>query len=61
MRVSLKIYDLLGREITTLVDGVIEPGEYSVQWDASGSVSGVYFYRLQSINFSQTKRLILLK
>ncbi len=59
--VSLKMYDVLGREVATLVDETKQPGECSVTWDASGMPSGVYFYRLQAGPFAETKKLILLK
>jgi hypothetical protein len=59
--VKLKIYDLLGREIATLVDGIKSPGEHTVEWNAQNYPSGVYFYRLQSDYFTQTKKLVLLK
>jgi hypothetical protein len=60
-RVTLKVCDVIGREVATLVDGIEQPGYKSVQWDASGAPSGVYFYRLQTGNFVETKRLLLLK
>jgi hypothetical protein len=59
--VTLKIYDILGGEAATLVNEIKQPGEYTVQWDASGSSSGIYFYRLQSGSFVETKKLLLLK
>jgi hypothetical protein len=59
--VTLKVYDVLGREVATLVDEVKQPGTYSVQWDASEVASGVYYYRLTSGEFTQTKKLILLR
>ena len=59
--VSLKIYDLLGREIATLVNEELAPGTYTRQWDASGYPSSVYFYRLSTSNFVQTKKLVLLR
>jgi hypothetical protein len=59
--VSLKVYDLLGRLVTTLVNGVQESGFKSVEWDASGVASGVYFCRLEANNFSQTRKLVLLR
>jgi hypothetical protein len=59
--VTLKIYDLLGREMATLVDGQEEPGYKSVRWDAAGFASGVYFYRLDSGSFTSIKKLLLLK
>jgi hypothetical protein len=57
----LTIYDLLGREVTTLVNEQLKPGSYEVEWDASNYPSGVYFYKLSSGNYSETKKLILLK
>ncbi len=56
---TLKIYDLLGREVTTLVNVKQDAGSYSVIWNASDFSSGVYFYKLQSAGFVQTKRMIL--
>jgi hypothetical protein len=58
---SMKVYDVLGREVTTLVNEAKEPGTYTVQFDGSNLTSGVYFYRLQAGDFVATKRLILLK
>ena len=59
--VTLRVYDVIGREIATLVNEQKQPGRYEVQWNAAKSVSGVYFYRLQEDGFSQTKRMILIK
>jgi len=59
--VSLKVFDVLGRDVATLVNEVKQPGEYMVRWDADGFPSGVYFYRLTAGLFSDTKKLILLK
>ena len=59
--VSIKIYDVLGREVATLVNDVQEPGFKSVRWDAEGIPSGVYFYRLQSGRFVETKKMVVLK
>jgi len=69
---TLKVYDVLGRVVATLVNEVKQPGEYSVQWDASGSgglSGGVYFYRLvakaipsgQAGDYIETKKLVLMK
>lgn len=60
--VSLKIYDMLGKEIRTLTDGVQKPGDYKIRFDAKGIPAGVYYYTLKSgNNFSQTKKMILVK
>ncbi len=65
--VSLKIFDVLGREITTLVNGMQSPGIHTVEWNGKNSAgqqagSGIYFYRLTAGNgFVETKKMILLK
>ncbi|HVN49449.1 MAG TPA: T9SS type A sorting domain-containing protein [Bacteroidota bacterium] len=59
--VSLKIFDVLGREIATVVNGVMAAGTYTKMWDASRFASGIYFYRLQAGSYTQTKKLVLLK
>jgi len=59
--VSLKIYDALGREIVTLVNEELNPGTYEIEWNAAKYTSGVYFYRLTSGDFSQTRKLVLVK
>jgi hypothetical protein len=59
--VSLTVYDVLGREVATLVKEVKHPGMYTVQFDGSGLASGVYFYRLQAGDFVASKKLLLLK
>jgi hypothetical protein len=60
-RVTLKIFDVIGREVATLVSDELTAGNYQRQWNASGFPSGVYFYRLQAGTYTDTKRLILLK
>lgn len=60
-RVTLKIYNVLGQEVKTLVDEMQDVGFKSVQWDASGIASGVYFYRVQAGTFVASKKLLLLK
>ncbi len=60
-RVSLKIYDVLGKEVVTLVNDVKSTGTYSVQFDATKYSSGIYFYTLRSGNAFQTKRMLLLR
>ena len=59
--VSLKIFDILGHEVATLVNEKQSPGTYQVNWNAGNLSSGVYFYRLQTGNFTVTKRMILVK
>ncbi len=60
-QVSIKIYDVLGREVVTLVNEKKDPGEYSLTWTAASIPSGVYFYRMSAGNFVQTKKMVLLK
>ncbi len=59
--VTLKLYDILGKEVGTLVDEELLPGEYKVSFDAAGLASGVYFYQLEAEGFVQTKKLMLLR
>ena len=59
--INLKVYDILGNEIATLVNEQKAPGNYEVQWNASGFASGVYFCRLQSEDFISVKKLLLMK
>ena len=59
--VRLSIYDLLGNEVTTLVNGKLSPGTYEAEWDASNNSSGVYFYTISAESYHQTKRMVLLK
>jgi len=59
--VSVKIFDLLGTEITTLVNEFKPPGTYTVTWDARKLPSGVYFCRLKSESFTEMKKLLLLR
>ncbi len=60
-RVTLKVYDILSREVATLVDAVKQPGRYHVSFDGSRYASGVYFYRLSSGGQTLTKKMLLLK
>ena len=60
-QVSLKIYDLLGKEISTLVNEKLAPGTYTVDWNASQYPSGVYFYRLQTEGYTETRKMLLTK
>ncbi len=59
--VNLKVYDILGREVATLVNQIKPAGSYDVTFDASKMASGVYFYRLQTETFVETKQMILVK
>jgi hypothetical protein len=58
---TLKVFDILGREVVTLVDEKREAGRYEVKFGGSGIPSGIYFYRFQAGTFTETKKLILLK
>lgn len=59
--VLLKIFDLIGREVTTIVSGELSAGTHTREWNAANMPSGIYFYRLQAGTFSETKKLVLLR
>lgn len=59
--VSLKVFDLLGREVATLMNEQLPAGEHEITFDASGLASGVFFYKLVSGGLTQTKRMVLVK
>jgi photosystem II stability/assembly factor-like uncharacterized protein len=59
--VTLIVYDILGKEVATLVNEKLTPGTYEANFNGSNLTSGVYFYRLTTDNFSETKRMILMK
>jgi len=59
--VTLKVYDINGKEIITLVNEKLNPGEYESSFDGSGFPSGVYFYKLSTGNYSETKKMVLIK
>jgi len=59
--VSLRVYDVLGRELATLVNELKQPGTYEVTWNAGSMASGVYIYRLQSDAFYRARRMIITK
>jgi hypothetical protein len=59
--VELKIYDILGHELTTLVNEHLQPGTYEIQWDGSNYPSGTYFYKIDAGDFVQSKKMILIK
>jgi hypothetical protein len=59
--VTLKIFDVTGREVATLVDAQRSPGDYAVSWSPEGLASGTYVYRLVSGSFIETKKLLYLR
>ncbi|MCK9211829.1 MAG: T9SS type A sorting domain-containing protein [Ignavibacteriaceae bacterium] len=59
--VTLKVYDVLGKEVATLVNNELQAGTYSVNFNASNLSSGIYFYALRAGNYAQTKKMILLR
>ncbi len=59
--VTLAVFDMLGREVARLVDGVVQAGSHSVQLNASGLPSGIYLYRLTAVTTSEVRKMILLK
>lgn len=59
--VRLTVFDAIGREVEVLVNQQLQPGTYEINWDASVYPSGVYYYRLEAGDFSETKKMILIK
>jgi photosystem II stability/assembly factor-like uncharacterized protein len=59
--VKLVVYDVLGREITTIVNEQLQPGTYEAEWNASNYPSGVYFYKLITAGFTETRKMVLVK
>jgi hypothetical protein len=59
--VNVSVYDLLGREVTTLVHQVMNPGSHSVTWNAAGLSSGVYFVRVTAGRFLGVRKVLLEK
>ena len=59
--VTLKVYNMVGQEVVTLVSDNVSAGRYEVEWNASGIASGVYLYRLEIGEFVHTRKLLLLK
>jgi len=59
--VSLKVYDMLGKEVVTLVNNRLKPGTYETTYNGTREKSGVYFYRLMTESYSETKKMILVK
>ena len=59
--VTLKVYDILGKEVKTLVNEIEPAGTYSVLFDRSNLASGVYFYRIEAGEFRDIRRMVLIK
>jgi hypothetical protein len=59
--VNLKVYNILGKEIATLINEKLKPGEYEVSFDGSGLASGIYFYKLITRDFVQTRKMLMIK
>jgi hypothetical protein len=59
--VKLAVYDMLGREVEILVNENVSPGTFEVKWDAAKVSSGIYFYRLTTEEFTDIKKMILVK
>jgi flagellar hook assembly protein FlgD len=59
--VSIQVYDVTGRLVATLVDGMVNAGRHQVRFDAGSLSSGVYIVRMQTSGFLQTQKMILLK
>ena len=55
------MFDVLGREVATLVDEPKDAGTHSVSWDAAGLPSGVYYYRLEAGSFVETRKLVIIR
>ena len=60
-RVTLKVYNLMGQEAVTLVDGELQAGYHTTKWHAGNMASGIYFYRLMSDKKAITQKMILMK
>jgi hypothetical protein len=59
--ITLIVFDILGREVATLVNEQLNPGTYEVEWDGDNYPSGVYFYKLITADYTETKRMVLVK
>lgn len=59
--VNIIVYDITGRKVEDLVSGTYDPGSYEVRWDASQYSSGIYFYSLVTSEFTETKKMVLVK
>jgi len=59
--VTLKVYDVIGREVQTLVKEHLNTGVYTIEWNASEHASGVYFYRLKAGDFKESIKMVIIK
>ncbi|MBL8007759.1 MAG: T9SS type A sorting domain-containing protein [Ignavibacteria bacterium] len=59
--VKVKVFDILGKEVATLVNEILSPGKYTVKFNGSNLSSGVYFCRMESGEFKDIKRMVLIK
>ena len=59
--VTVKVFNILGKELATVVNGEESAGSHEIQFDAANLTSGIYFYRIQNGNFTQTKKMLVLK
>ena len=59
--IKLSVYNLIGEEVSVLVNETLSAGYYNIAFNAANLPSGIYFYRLQTLNFTKTKKMILLK
>ncbi|HMS33377.1 MAG TPA: T9SS type A sorting domain-containing protein [Ignavibacteria bacterium] len=59
--VSLKVYDALGKEVAVMVNEKLSPGSYDIEFNGADLPSGVYYYKLESANFNQTRKMLILK
>jgi len=60
-KVTVEIYNILGEQVTSLVNGYQAAGKYKIVWNASRFSSGIYFYRIKSGDFNQIKKMVLIK
>ena len=60
-RTSIIVYDLVGKEVTRLVDRFMSPGYHTIMWNAGGSASGIYFYTITSGDFHKTMKMVIMK
>ncbi len=60
-QVTLRIFDLMGREVATLVNDERSAGFHTISWDASDIATGIYFYRLEANGFTDVKKMLFLK